>query len=65
MVGKKINLVLGLIATLGLISFITGLAYSISTGFAGFWGGLPFWIISVTVLLAAVYDFYEETLKKK
>lgn len=65
MVGKKINLVLGLIATLGLISFITGLAYSISTGFAGFWGGLPFWVISVTVLLAAVYDFYEETLKKK
>jgi len=64
MIGKKLNLLLGLIATLGLVSFITGLAYSISTGFAGFWGGLPFWIISLTVLSAAVYDFYEETLKK-
>ncbi len=64
MIGKKLNLLLGLIATLGLVSFITGLAYSISTGFAGFWGGLPFWIISLTVLAAAVYDFYEETLKK-
>lgn len=65
MIGKKTNIVLGLIATVGLILFITGLAHSISTGFAGFWGGLPFWIISVTVLGAAVYDFYEETLKKK
>jgi len=64
MIGKKLNLLIGLIATLGLVSFITGLAYSISTGFAGFWGGLPFWIISLTVLSAAVYDFYEETLKK-
>ena len=65
MVGKKTNLVIGLISTLGLIAFITGLALSISTGFAGFWGGLPFWIISLTVLSAAVYDFYEETIKNK
>ena len=65
MIGRKLNFILGLIATLGLISFITGLAYSISTGFAGFWGGLPFWVISLTVLSAAVYNFYEETLKKK
>lgn len=65
MIGKKLNFILGLIATLGLIAFITGLAHSISTGFAGFWGGLPFWIISLTVLSAAVYNFYEETLKKK
>lgn len=51
------------IATLGLITFIVGLAYSISTGFAGFWGGLPFWIISLTVLAMAVYDFYEDAIK--
>ena len=64
MVGKKTNLVIGFIATAGVVAFITGLAHSISTGFAGFWGGLPFWIISLTVLAAAVYDFYEECLKK-
>ncbi|MBL4873659.1 MAG: hypothetical protein JKY41_09765 [Rhodobacteraceae bacterium] len=65
MVGNKINFILGLIATGGLVAFITGLAYSISTGFAGFWGGLPFWIISMTVLALAIYNFYEETIKKK
>ncbi|MGE4611701.1 MAG: hypothetical protein AAED33_09975 [Paracoccaceae bacterium] len=65
MVDKKINFILGLFATGGLVAFITGIAYSISTGFAGFWGGLPFWIISVSVLAAAVYNFYEETIQKK
>ena len=64
MIGKKMNLFLGLIATLGLVSFISGLAYSISTGFAGFWGGLPFTVIATIVLSAAIYDFYEQTLKK-
>ena len=65
MISRRINIILGLIAVGGLIAFITGIAYSISTGFAGFWGGLPFWVISVTVLSAAVYNFYEETIKKK
>lgn len=65
MVNKKVNIVLGLIATVGFILFITGLAYSISTGFAGFWGGLPFWVISLIVLVAVVYNFYEEALKMK
>jgi len=57
--------VMAFIATAGLITFIVGLAYSISVGFAGFWGGLPFWIIAVSVLLMAVYDFYGECVKKK
>jgi len=26
-------------------TFVIGLAWSISTGLAGFWKGLPFWII--------------------
>jgi hypothetical protein len=60
-----IKIIVGLIATLGMIAFITGLAYSISTGFAGFWGGLPFWVISVSVLLMAAYNFWEECLRKK
>ena len=57
--------IVGLIATTTVVVFILGLAHSISTGFAGFWGGLPFWIISVSVLLMAVYDFWDECVKKK
>ena len=29
--------------------FVIGLAWSISTGLAGFWNGLPFWIIVISV----------------
>ena len=59
------KLIVGLIATAMMIAFIVGLAHSISTGFAGFWGGLPFWIISVAVLLMAVYDYWQECVRKK
>lgn len=58
------KIIMGLIATTVLIVFIIGLAYSISTGFAGFWGGLPFWIISVFVLSLAVYNYWEDCLRK-
>jgi len=62
----KINVkfVAGLIASVALAAFILGLAYSISTGFAGFWGGLPFWIISVSVLAMVFYDFWDEGIRK-
>ena len=59
------QIVVALIATALMSTFILGLAHSISTGFAGFWGGLPFWVISVTVLSMAVYDFWEEAIKRK
>ena len=59
------KLVVGLIATAMIVTFIVGLAHSISTGFAGFWGGMPFWVISITVLSMAVYNFWEECLRKK
>lgn len=36
--------------------FLIGLAWSISTGLAGFWRGLPFWIIIVFVLFLLIYD---------
>ena len=65
MISRATKIVMGLIATAMLITFIVGLAHSISTGFAGFWGGLPFWIISVAVLSMAVYDFWEECVRKK
>ncbi len=65
MISRATKIIMGLIATAMMITFIVGLAHSISTGFAGFWGGLPFWIISVTVLLMAVYNYWEECVRKK
>jgi hypothetical protein len=65
MISRFTNLIVGLIATAMMITFIIGLAHSISTGFAGFWGGLPFWIISVFVLSLAVWNFWEECIRKK
>lgn len=41
--------------------FVVALAKSISDGFAGFWGGLPFWMIILFVLGLAIYNFFEET----
>jgi hypothetical protein len=63
MLPNKMRLVLGLIATMILSIFIIGLAHSISTGFAGFWGGLPFWVISLLVLGMAWFDFYDSTVR--
>ena len=41
---EKITILLGI----ALVSIFTiGLAWSISTGLAGFWKGLPFWIIVI------------------
>ena len=65
MLSRTTKLIVGLIATAMMIAFIVGLAHSISTGFAGFWGGLPFWIISIAVLLMAVYNYWEECVRKK
>ena len=61
---KAVRMVTGLIASVGVITFIIGLAWSISTGFAGFWGGLPFWIISIAVLGMLVYDYWDDCLRK-
>ena len=55
----------GLIGTGLVLTFVIGLAHSISIGFAGFWGGLPFWVIAVFVLSLALYDFWDECIRKK
>ncbi len=65
MVSDQVKIIVGLIATSVLVIFIVGLAHSISTGFAGFWGGLPFWIIIIFVLSLAIYDYWDECLRKK
>ncbi len=59
---KKIT---GLIGLGLMFTFIIGLAHSISTGFAGFWGGLPFWVIAISVLSMIVYDYWDECIRKR
>ena len=50
---EKITIVIGI----ALVSiFVIGLAWSISTGLAGFWRGLPFWIIVILCLSLLIYD---------
>lgn len=65
MISKRIQFIGALIGTAILCVFIIGLAVSISTGFAGFWGGLPFTVIIIAVLSLAVYDFWDETIRNK
>ena len=36
--------------------FVIGLAWSISTGLAGFWKGLPFWFIVIFCLSLLIID---------
>ena len=54
---EKITIVLG-IALVGI--FVTGLAWSISTGLAGFWRGLPFWVIVIFCLGLLIFDSWKE-----
>jgi hypothetical protein len=50
---EKLTIILGV----SLFSiFIIGLAWSISTGLAGFWRGLPFWVIVIFVIFLLLYD---------
>jgi len=55
---EKITIVIG-IALVAI--FVIGLAWSISTGLAGFWRGLPFWIIVIFCLSLLFYDSYKAT----
>ena len=50
---EKITFILGI--TLVAI-FVIGLAWSISTGLAGFWRGLPFWFIVIFSLYLLIID---------
>ncbi|NNE21571.1 MAG: hypothetical protein HKN11_03085 [Rhizobiales bacterium] len=64
MTGDRVKHITGFIASAILAVFILGLAHSISIGFAGFWGGLPFWVISVFVLGLVFYDYWDSALRK-
>ena len=62
---KSVNLITGVIG-FGLFAvFIIGLSHSISTGFAGFMGGLPFMCIVIFVLALALYNLWEDPLGRK
>ena len=50
---EKITIIIGV--TL-LSVFVVGLAWSISTGLAGFWRGLPFWVIVIFSLYLVIVD---------
>ena len=55
----------GLLGSFIVTIFVLGLAESISSGAAGFWGGFPFWIICISVLPLVFYDFWDSCLRKK
>ena len=58
---EKVTIIVGiaLVAT-----FVIGLAWSISTGLAGFWRGLPFWFIVIFCLYLLFVDSLK-SLKNK
>ena len=58
---EKITIILGI----ALVSiFVIGLAWSISTGLAGFWRGLPFWFIVIFCLFLLIVDSLKQIRNK-
>ena len=57
---EKITIILG-IALVAI--FVIGLAWSISTGLAGFWRGLPFWFIVIFCLCLLIVDSLRDIRK--
>ncbi|MGY8999713.1 MAG: hypothetical protein ACKVIK_07325 [Rhodospirillales bacterium] len=55
----------GVMATMLVSLFVLGLALSITTGASGFWGGLPFWVISIVVLMLVLFDFWDSCIRTK
>ena len=60
-----VRIITGLIGIALLALFVLGLSHSISTGFAGFWGGLPFMVITIVVLALVSYDYWDQCLRRK
>ena len=57
---EKLTILIGIILV---AIFLIGLAWSISTGLAGFYKGLPFWFIVIFCLGLLIYDSLK-SLKK-
>lgn len=60
---RMTNIIMGLIGTALMATFVLGLSYSISTGFAGFSGGLPFALIAIFVIILALINLWEDTTR--
>ena len=50
---EKLTIVIGFLLV---AVFLIGLAWSISTGLAGFYKGLPFWFIVIFCMGLLIYD---------
>ena len=50
---EKLTIIIGIVLV---GTFVIGLAWSISTGLAGFWKGLPFWVIVIFCLYLLIVD---------
>ena len=50
---EKMTIIIGVLLV---AIFVIGLAWSISTGLAGFWRGLPFWVIVIFCLFLLIID---------
>ena len=50
---EKLTIIIGIVLV---GTFAIGLAWSISTGLAGFWRGLPFWVIVIFCLYLIIVD---------
>ena len=57
---EKLTILIGILLV---AIFLIGLAWSISTGLAGFYKGLPFWFIVIFCLGLLIYDSLK-SLKK-
>ena len=62
---RTVTIIVAAIGTALWMTFVIGLSHSISTGFAGFKGGLPFMIIAIFVICLALYNFWEEAVRKR
>ena len=58
---EKLTIILGVIFV---AIFLIGLAWSISTGLAGFYKGLPFWFIVIFCLGLLIYDSLKSIKKQ-
>ncbi len=63
MISRLVKFTTGAIGVALVSAFVIGLSLSISGGFAGFWGGLPFAVIVILVLAMVVYDFWDECVR--
>jgi len=62
---QTVDRIAGFIGIFLVTAFVLGLADGISGGLTGFWGGLPFWIISLAILPLAVYDYWTSCIRRK